>query len=343
MTNRENCLLAYQHKTPAYIPCFFTDIALIQACPQMERYPGLSRGEDYWGCEWIYEDNIHACITTPGKYLFTDIADWKENMKFPDLEAIDWEKQADIDIHSDFLAFVMGYGLHPRADGKSIYDDDRARVCMVLNGMFERMHACMGFENALMALIEDPDSCREYFHAMADWKIEYFKKIGKYYDMDILNAHDDYGSNDRMFMSPDLWRSLIKPELARMVDACHDAGMLYQHHSCGFIEPIVPDLVEIGCDAIDTFQACNKNTAELKKKYGDKITFCGGFNNMNVLDVPGVPPEAVKKEYRRVIDSLAPGGSYVIYPIGGTFEFVEPFLEEHFSYGMQFYANLQNR
>lgn len=50
-----------------------------------------------------------------------------------------------------------------------------------------------------------------------------------------------------------------------MVEACHDAGMLYQHHSCGFIEPIVPDLVEIGCDAIDTFQACNKNTAELKK------------------------------------------------------------------------------
>ena len=98
MTNRENCLLAYQHKTPAYIPCFFTDIALIQACPQMERYTGLSQGEDYWGCEWIYEENIHACITTPGKYLFTDIADWKENMKFPDLEAIDWENRRIIDI-----------------------------------------------------------------------------------------------------------------------------------------------------------------------------------------------------------------------------------------------------
>ena len=69
---------------------------------------------------------------------------------------------------------------------------------MVINGMFERMYACMGFENALMALIEDPESCKDFFHAMADWKIEYFKKIGKYYDIDILNAHDDYGSNDLM-------------------------------------------------------------------------------------------------------------------------------------------------
>lgn len=60
---------------------------------------------------------------------------------------------------------------------------------------------------------------------------------------------------------------------------------------------------------------------------------------MGVLDIPGVKPEAIKAEYRRVIDSLAPGGSYVIYPIAGTFGFVGPFLEEHFQYGMGFYAN----
>lgn len=343
MTKRENCLLAYQHKTPDYIPCFYTDISLIQACPEMERYTGLTSGKDYWGCDWTYEENIHACLPTPNQYLFTEIGDWKEKLHFPDLDTIDWKKQADIDVHSDFMAFVMGYGLHPREDGKSVYDEDKARVCMVLNGMFERLHACMGFENTLMALVEDPDACREYFHAMALWKSAYFRKIGEYYQMDIINAHDDYGSNDRMFMSPELWRELIKPELALMVEACHEAGMIYQHHSCGYIEPILPDLVEIGVDAIDTLQACNRNLPELKKKYGGKITFCGGFDNMHVLDVPGVSADAVKKEYRRVIDSLAPGGSYVIYPIGGTFDFVGPFLEEHFAYGMHFYENPDNR
>ena len=56
---------------------------------------------------------------------------------FPDLDAIDWKKQADIDVHSDFMAFVMGYGLHPRKDGKSVYDEDKARVCMVLNGIID--------------------------------------------------------------------------------------------------------------------------------------------------------------------------------------------------------------
>lgn len=337
ITSRENARLAYRHQVPEYIPCFFTDIALIQACPAMERYTGHTVGKDYFGVEWTYEPTIHAPMPTPGKHLFESIDDLREGLKLPDLDVIDWKKQADIDVHTDFQAFVAGAGIVPFQDGTSIYDTDKLRVCMIINGPFERMHACMGFENALMALMEDPESCKEYFKTMFDWKIEYIKKIARYYDMDVINFHDDYGTADRMFMNPELWREMIKPNLRRVVDICHELGLIYQHHSCGYIEPILEDMAEIGVDAIDTLQACNKNLPELKKKLGSRLTFCGGFDNQHVLDVPGVTPEAVKKEYRRVIDSLAPGGSYVICPIGGTFDFVPAFLEEHFQYGMNFY------
>lgn len=344
MTNREDCLLAYQHKTPSHIPTFYTDIAMIQCAPHMERYTGFTQGEDMWGCHWTYEENIHACAPTPNKYLFTEIDEFKEKLTFPDLESIDWEKQADIDIHTDFLGFVMGYGLNPLPDGKSAFDDDKIRVAMILNGPFERMHACMGFENALIALMEDPEGCAEYFHAVADWKIEYIKKIAQYYDIDVINFHDDYGAKDRLFMSADLWRELIKPELKRIIDATHECGLIYQHHSCGYIEPLIPDFVEIGMDALDTLQGgSNFNLVALKEQYGDRLTFCGGFDTQGVLDVPGVTAEKVKAEYRKVINDLAPHGSYVAYPIGGAFDFIPAFLEEHFSYGMGFYANPANR
>lgn len=46
---------------------------------------------------------------------------------------------------------------------------------------------------------------------MTDYKIAYFKKIAQYYPVDIINAHDDFGANDRMFMSPDTWRELYTP------------------------------------------------------------------------------------------------------------------------------------
>ena len=339
MTPRENALIAYHHGTPAWIPNFFTDISCFQACPQMERYPGHTHGKDYFGVDWTFVPEMGAPMPTPGQILFDDIADWKEYVKFPDLEAIDWEKQADIDTHTDMVAYAAGAGLVPLKDGASVYDEPKLLVCMVINGMFERMHALMGMENALCALITDPESCKEYFHAMADYKIAYFKKIAQYYKVDVINAHDDYGTNDRLFMNIDLWRELIKPELKRIVDATHELGILYQHHSCGHIEPLIEDFIEIGIDAVDTWQAsCNPNLKELKAKYGSQITFCGGFDNMNVLDRDDATKEEIQAEYVRAVDALAPGGSYVIYPIGAGFKFIPAFLEKHFQYGMGFYA-----
>ncbi len=341
LTPRENALMAYRHQQPAWIPCFYTDIAMTQARPEMERFLGYDggppSGTDGFGVEWTYEPTVHAPMVTPGKVMFTDVTEWKKYVKFPNLEAIDWEAQAAKDVTTDFQVFVMGGGIVPFADGSSIHDTNKLKLCMVINGMFERLHSLIGMKNVLESLLLEPEACSEFFSAMADYKIKYFEKIAKYYNVDVINAHDDYGSNDRLFMSPSTWRELIKPHLKRIVDAVHDMGLIYQHHSCGYIEPLMPDFIEIGIDAIDTLQACNKNLPELKKQYGDRITFCGGFDNMGVLDVPGVTEDAIRKEYRRVIDSLAPGGSYVIFPIGASFNFVRTFLDEHFKYGMGFY------
>lgn len=304
----------------------------------MERYLGYTHGEDAFGVDWTYEPHIHAPMPTPGKILLDDITAWESKVKFPDIESYDWKKQADIDVHTDFMALTAGAGVIPYQDGHSIYETGKLRLCMILNGMFERLHSLMGFENALTAVAEEPEACEALFSAIADHKIRYFEKISKYYDVDVVECHDDYGSNDRSFMSPAAWRKLLKPHLKRTIDAAHDCGFIYQHHSCGYIEPLMGDFVEIGMDAIDTLQSCNANLPKLKKEYGDRITFCGGFNNLGVLDIPGISPEAVKAEYRRVIDSLAPGGSYVIFPITASFDFVPAFLEEHFTYGMGFYA-----
>lgn len=340
---KENIMLAYQHKTPFFMPSMFTDINLFQANPTMERYCGAETGLDGFGVEWRYEPKAAAPMTT-SHHLIDSITDW-EQVKFPDLDAIDWEKQADIDSRTDMMALVAGAGIVPFQDGHSIFDDDsKFNMCMVINGPFERMHALEGFDNALCDLLEEPEACADYFKAIADWKCRYFHKIATYYKVDGINAHDDYGSAHNLFMSLETWRTLIKPNLARMVEQVHKDGLLYQHHSCGHVEPLFDDLIEIGVDAIDTLQGgSNLNLGELKKRYGSKITFCGGFDNQYVLEKPGATPEEIKAEYRRVIDLLAPGGSYVVYPITIGFDFMEPFMQEHFQYGMGFYADPAHR
>lgn len=338
LSQKENALIAYRHGQPDYIPNFFTDIVMREACPWLERPESTEPGaKDAFGVEWLYEPGVNAPIPMPNSYLFEDIFEWREKVKIPDLEAIDWEMQAMDDKYATIL------GLPPGADPEKFLEG-KAQLCMSVQGMFERMHACMGFQNALMAIAEDPDECYEFFGALADYKIAYLKKVKQYYDFDIIEMHDDYGSQNALFISPQTWRKLLKPHLKRIVDACHELGFIYEHHSCGHIEPLIEDFVELGMDAVDTWQgSSNPNVAELKKKYQDKLCFVGGFDNTNVLDRVGVTADEIKAEYRRVIDTLAPGGSYVAFPITATFDYVPAFLEEHFQYGMSFYADPKNR
>ncbi len=337
VTEKENTLMAYNHQVPYWIPCIYTDCWLLQPKMEGERYCGHDVGTDWFGVEWTYESNIGAPMPTPGKILFDDIADWKEYIKFPDLDAIDWEKQAEEDLRTDLVASLSaGHRVYTK-NGKSIVDPNKAGVAMVLNGMFERMHSLMGFENALIALASDPESCAEYFEAMANHKIKFFQKIGQYYPVSIINAHDDYGSKDRMLMSPDTWRAIIKPQLKRMVDACHEMGIKYQHHSCGYIEPIIPDLIEIGVDALDPLQAGNTNIREIKDKYQNQLTFVGGEDNQGILEQPGCPKADQIAEYDRAVNVLAPGGSYVAFPHVANFGLLPTQLQEHFKYGVTFY------
>lgn len=326
----ENIMLAYQHKMPYYMPSVFTDLNIFKPYAELERYCGTTEGYDGFGVKWKFEPTQNAPMPT-GTHVIESVTDWK-NIKFPDLDTIDWKKQVEIDACMDTMRNI------PFEDGHSIFENhDKCNLAMIINGPFERLHALEGFENALCDLLEEEEACADYFRAIAEWKAQYFHKVATYYPVDVINSHDDYGSANRLFMSIETWRKLIKPNLALMVEQVHKDGKIYQHHTCGHCEPLIEDMIEIGVDAMDVWQGgSNPNVGELKKKYGDKITFVGGFDNQYVLDQPNATEEQVRAEYRRTIDKMAPGGSFIVFVIG-SMQHRQAFIDEHFKYGMNFY------
>lgn len=328
----DNIMLAYHHKQPYYIPSIYTDMTMFKPYPELERYCGTGIGTDGFGVEWRYEPTVGAPMTTQNHQIDC-ITDWKK-VKFPDLDAIDWEKQAELDAHR----FTMGGPSLFPLEHNIFENHDKCNLAMVINGPFERMHSLEGFDNALCDLLMEPEACADYFKAIAEWKAKCFHKIATHYPVDVINGHDDYGSAHNLFMSLETWRTLIKPNLAMMVEQVHKDGIIYQHHTCGYCEPLIEDFIEIGIDALDVWQGgSNPNMGELKKKYGDKITFCGGFDNQFLLDKPDCTEEEARAEYRKVIDMLAPGGSYIVFPLIVNKESGKAFADEHFKYGMDFY------
>ncbi|HIZ07996.1 MAG TPA: hypothetical protein IAA08_08680 [Candidatus Eubacterium avistercoris] len=186
----------------------------------------------------------------------------------------------------------------------------------------------MGFEDALCAMYEEPEAYKELIDRITDYKVELIGIIGKYYKPDVLCFHDDYGSNDRMLMSVELWEEFFKEPLKRVIEETHRQGIIYEHHSCGYIEPIFDQLVELGIDAIDPLQISNP-VRQLKDKYQDRVTFVGGYDNQNVFDKVGVTEEEIRGEVRRILKELAPGGSFVAFPLTVTYDFVPIFIDEH--------------
>jgi uroporphyrinogen decarboxylase len=129
---------------------------------------------------------------------------------------------------------------------------------------------------------------------------------------DLVMFADDLASNDRPFISPSLYRSLIKPRQKRYVDLLHSkthAKVVY--HTCGAIYPLVKDIIDIGVDVLNPVQVSAKmmDPARLKQEFGRDICFWGAIDVARVL--PYGTPEEVYNTVERMIETLGPEG-YVV-------------------------------
>ena len=87
------------------------------------------------------------------------------------------------------------------------------------------------------------------------------------------------------------------------------------YHSCGAIEPMIKDLIEVDVDILNPIQPLAKgmDSAELKSKYGDKLTFHGGIDLQVAMSAQG-SLEDVRTEVDTRLRALAPGGGYILAP-----------------------------
>jgi uroporphyrinogen decarboxylase len=85
-------------------------------------------------------------------------------------------------------------------------------------------------------------------------------------------------------------------------------------HSCGSVAEIVPDLIEIGLDVLESVQPepVGMNPYELKRRYGNRITFWGGLGSQSTI--PYAAPGQVRAEIDRLRREMSVGGGYILAP-----------------------------
>ena len=293
MTGRENMELVWQHKQPQWVPMINTDAQMI-ICPEFNDRPLFMNGTDDFGVQWELDPEHPELMThvKPGTEVFDDITEWKKYVTFPSCKDKNWEAAA--------MRTKAMWAKKEQIQGYTVGN----------MGGFERICALMGHVNGMMAMYDDEEAFAEFMEAYADYRIEQFEYIKKYLDVDFLMMHDDWGNQNNMFFSPEMWRKFFKEPERRMVKRCQELGMHYMHHSCGYIEPIIPDLVEIGVESWHGGAPSN-NLKKIKAEYGNQLIFAGGVDPQ-VTDTGKATEEEIRAEVRRVIDTLGKDGGLLI-------------------------------
>jgi uroporphyrinogen decarboxylase len=181
----------------------------------------------------------------------------------------------------------------------------------VCGDFFERACFMRGADEFLADLLLHP----EFVEALLDGLLECMLGTAEMLaelPIDAVFVSDDYGHQDRLAMRPELWRGFIKPRLAKLFGWAHDRRLRTMLHSCGCIEAIIPDLIEIGLDILHPIQPEAMDIFALKREYGADITFCGGISTQRLL--PTGTPEQVRSEVLETKRRMAAGGGYILAP-----------------------------
>jgi len=166
----------------------------------------------------------------------------------------------------------------------------------------------VGTERVLMALVEEPEWMVDMFNHFLDMNIALYDKIWDAgYKFDSVLWFDDMGYKLNQFFSVKAYREYLKPAHKRAIDWAHAKGIKAPLHSCGDIRPLVPELIDIGLDALNPLEVkAGMDPAILKKQYGDKLVFHGGINAV-LWD----QKEKIEAEMRKTVPVMKQNGGYI--------------------------------
>jgi len=180
-------------------------------------------------------------------------------------------------------------------------------------GLFEVSWNLRGFENVMMDTVAEPDFYEEMLDRLTDLYLAFVEYTADL-PVDAIMFGDDWGDQRGVIIGPERWRRFFKPRWAKIYQAAHDSGKAVISHCCGSIVDIIPDVIEIGLDVLESVQpeAVGMNPYELKERWGDKLTFWGGLGSQSTI--PFGTPGQIKEEVRRLCAEMGKGGGYILSP-----------------------------
>jgi uroporphyrinogen decarboxylase len=251
---------------------------------------------DEWGAEWTQASNGLFFVSKPGLAGAETVAD---------LHAYGWPDPATL-LPVEKLA----------AAARRLRAETECAICLDLpDTVVHITQNTRGYQQWLLdSALDEP-----FFETMLDYAADiYVAMVGPLLQavgdaVDVVLICDDIATQNGPLISPAAYRKLVKPRQARVLRAIKEnspAKLIF--HTCGAVDWALPDIIDMGADALNPVQVSAKgmDTARLKREFGRHLTFWGGIDTHHVL--PFGSPAEVRQEVKKRVDDLAQDGGYVI-------------------------------
>lgn len=193
---------------------------------------------------------------------------------------------------------------------------------------FERAFAMQGMDKFLLNMAMYPDFAKALLRKITDLcktlMAHFLDAAGE--NLDIIKIGDDLGTQEKLMISPRMYRQILKPFHAEFIEFLKGrtkAKVFF--HTDGDVFDLIDDFVEMGVDILNPVQTSAGKMADLKglkERYGKNIVFCGAIDTQHIL--PSGTPEEVRQEVKRVINVLGAEGGYMVASVHTIMNEVPP-------------------
>ncbi len=260
LTRKEVVKRAIKMQDPGRIPLFIfngdvSDTDILQVVLE-DWYMGENKDLTEWGFYWNKDNDDPAGMGVPRDIFIKDWADFEDYKKHhaPDPFRADRFKEADATDKGD--KYFMG----------SLY----------LTG-FTTMTFLRGFENLLIDLYEEPENVKRLAEFVFGIENDIIRQMPSH-GFDAVSLFDDWGTQRSLMIAPDMWRDIFKPFYKEQFELCHSLGMDVFFHTCGYVYPIIGDLIECGVDMFNLAQADLNGMEKTSAEFRGKVCFAQPIN-----------------------------------------------------------------
>jgi len=300
MTCRERVRRTIRFHGPDRVPILFfnqdkeqSDIILVDV---VRHFMGPKRDRSEWGFDWERRDD------TMGQPKSVLISDWDA------LDLLEEPNPYDEGRFDDMNA------------ARGLYGDDKYYCASLALTGFTVMSALRGFSASLEDLCMD----RENMERLADVVFGFENAViarAAENGCDGVAFFDDWGTQETLIISPGLWREFFKPRYRHQFERAHARGLDVYFHCCGFIEEIIPDLIEIGVDMLNLSQPNLYDMEKIGALYRGRVCFVCPIS-YQTTSITGTRGEIFSEADRLIRNLRTPEGGFIGY------------VEEYHSIGM---------